>query len=80
MLPVLICNLNTLLSASPGLNSAINANVDGFVEYLSQRARDGVSYTITTKNINEIKPDGNCLKYFVAPPLITSLIPSTNIA
>ena len=32
--------------------SAINANVDGFVEYLSQRARDGVSYTITTKNIN----------------------------
>ena len=45
--------------------SAINANVDGFVEYLSQRARDGVSYTITTKNINEIKPDGNCLKHFV---------------
>ena len=45
--------------------SAINANVDGFVEYLSRRARDGVGYTITTKNINEIKPDGNCFKHFV---------------
>ena len=32
---------------------AINANTDGFLSYLSQRAGDDVHYLVTTKNPNK---------------------------
>ena len=59
--------------------SAIDANVEGFVEYLSERARDGVNYCITTKNPKDIKDDGNKLKYFIGPSKLNLNLSSQEI-